>query len=140
MDAGVVSADEGSARRPIFLRSDDYSRLSHALPRNGERAEITQALIDATGVLEDFFEVEDVQPATARELQKFHSRDFVAALQKAQKLPRDDRELYGLVDDCDAVPSLFEIVQLEAGGSIQATQPFPWRTWGNWTCSPVDQR
>lgn len=120
MDSG--EAAEIRPRRPLFLRSDEYARLSQALPRNGERAEIVQAIIDATGVL-DAFDVEDAQPATARELQAFHSRDFVAALQKAQKLPRDDRELYGLVDDCDAVPSLFEIVRLEAGGSIQESPP-----------------
>lgn len=116
-----ASPEESGEQRPLFLRSADYERLSRVLPRNGERAEVVQALIDATGALE-LLDVEEVEPATARELQCFHSRDFVTALQKAHRLPRDDLEMYGLIDDCEAVPSLFDIVRLEAGGSLQAAR------------------
>lgn len=104
-------------RRAAFLRSTRYEVLSRGLPRNSERAAAVQSLIDATGVLEHF-EVFEVEPASARVMQAFHSRDFVDALQKSRDArPRED---FGLVDDCCTFRGVFELASLEAGGSVQA--------------------
>ena len=107
-------------KRAAFLRSAQYEQVSRALPRNAQRATIVQRLIDATGVLDEAFDVFEVEPASARAMQLFHSREYVDALQKS----RDARQRtdYGLVDDCSAFRSVFELASLEAGGSVQAAQ------------------
>jgi acetoin utilization deacetylase AcuC-like enzyme len=99
----------------VFLRSARYEEVSRALPRNAERAATVQALIDATGVLDAAYDVQEVIPATASTMRLFHSRDFVAALQKSRA-----REEHGLVDDCAAFRGVFELASLEAGGSVAA--------------------
>ena len=107
--------------RHVFLKSARYETVSRLLPKNPTRATVVQALIDATGVLEDSaIDVLDVVPASARMLQMFHSRGFVDALQKAKGT--QTCEEYGLIDDCGIFSHVFELAALEAGGSVQAAQ------------------
>jgi acetoin utilization deacetylase AcuC-like enzyme len=81
---------------------------------------VVQALIDASCVLDDAFDVFEVVPASSRTLQLFHSRGFVDALQTPGNARL--REQYGLIDDCGPFSGVFELAALEAGGSVQAAQ------------------
>jgi len=107
-------------RRHAFLRSARYEEVSRSLPLNAERAKVVQALIDASGVLDDAFDVFEVVPASSRTMQLFHSRGFVDALQTPGNARL--REQYGLIDDCGPFSGVFELAALEAGGSVQAAQ------------------
>ena len=79
-----------------------------------------QGLIDATGILDEAFDVFEVVPASVHTMRKFHSRAFVDALQKS--FSPATCEMHGLVDDCATFRGVFELAALEVGGSVQAAQ------------------
>ena len=103
---------EGIPRKALF-RSAKYIKLAENIGQNGNRAELTESLIEALGLLPSF-DVVDVVAATRGQLQHFHSSDFVDAIQNSDKLSQEDLECYGLVDDCPAFDELFELVCLGA--------------------------
>ncbi len=79
-----------------------------------------ESLIEATGITTTHLHCVEVEPASEREISAFHTREFVQALKRANKLEAESLEEVGLVDDCPAFEGLLELACLEAGGSLQA--------------------
>ncbi len=94
-----------------YLRSARYNELASKIERNGNRAILVELLIDSLDILQNF-DVVEVNPATRQMLQRFHTSDYVSALENHHLLSDRQLEKFGLIDDCPVFDELFELVCL----------------------------
>ncbi|KAF9902784.1 Histone deacetylase 8 [Linnemannia zychae] len=130
--------------RTAYIYSDDYANLVSRLPSNIDRSKKVHALIDAYGLLR-LRDLTIISPrkATVKELCRFHSRDYIEFLDKAEEydsdqesnessdgegdpsathgLNKEDKlEEYGLRFDCSVFEGLADYAAYVAGSTIEA--------------------
>lgn len=110
-----------------FIYTDDYLRYDYGPthPLRIIRLKLTYELIKAYGLL-DLTEVEVIQTEKAKEedLLRFHQKDYLAILKKAnQGTAKEDFYAYGLgPGDNPVFPGLFDWSLLVTGATIQAVE------------------
>ncbi|KAG0071119.1 Histone deacetylase 8 [Linnemannia elongata] len=134
--------------RTAYIHSNDYAELTSRLPSNIERSKKVHALIEAYGLLR-LRDLTIVSPrkATVKELCRFHSRDYIEFLNKAEEYDsgedsdednvsnddsenshdtrtshnkEDKLEVYGLRFDCSVFEGLADYAAYVAGSTLQA--------------------
>ncbi|OAQ25261.1 histone deacetylase 8-like protein [Linnemannia elongata AG-77] len=135
--------------RTAYIHSNDYAELASRLPSNIERSKKVHALIEAYGLLR-LRDLTIVSPrkATVKELCRFHSRDYIEFLNKAEEYDsgedsdednvsnddsehshdtptsthnkEDKLEVYGLRFDCSVFEGLADYAAYVAGSTLQA--------------------
>ncbi|KAK3808086.1 MAG: histone deacetylase 8 [Linnemannia elongata] len=135
--------------RTAYIHSNDYAQLVSRLPSNIDRSKKVHALIEAYGLLR-LRDLTIVSPrkATVKELCRFHSRDFIEFLNKAEEYDsgedsdedndrnddsenshgtrtsthnKEDRlEAYGLRFDCSVFEGLADYAAYVAGSTLEA--------------------
>jgi len=113
-------AMEKRSRVAYIAPTIEYVKLCERIPRLSLRTPIVEALILAMGLYQHL-RVEVVQEALLEELETFHSRDYLDALNNP---PADLQELedYGLVDDCAPFSGMLKYALLTAGGALNAAR------------------
>lgn len=105
----------------MYVRAtEEYTELCRQLPKNQRRVEVVEGLIEACG-LGKGMKVVDVVPASRKELERFHGRTYLEALESP---PEDEDELedFGLVDDCPVFDGMLLYGLLTAGGALMAAK------------------
>ncbi|KAG5177418.1 hypothetical protein JKP88DRAFT_332442 [Tribonema minus] len=100
------------------MHSTAYERLCGLMAAHDGRDALLYSLMDAC-VLTQRLTVTAPALAAASHVAAFHSQEFIKALQR----PPDDEdalETYGLVDDCEVFPGLWNYACAVAGASLQA--------------------
>nr|AIG55966.1 secreted protein [Achlya hypogyna] len=99
--------------------SSAYALAASQLPVHQDRECMTFSLLQHLGLLGNMHVVAPT-PATVADLSWFHSSRYIAALQTAEALSRDEELEFGLTDDAYVFPRLFEYCTYVAGASITA--------------------
>jgi acetoin utilization deacetylase AcuC-like enzyme len=116
------------AKTPLLLIRSH--RLAHIVLHSsfyGDRAMLTNALIDALGLLAKLH-VQESSPAPLQALLEYHTPEYLHALAASRTLHLQKLARFGLEDDCAPFPALLEYSCLCAGGSLQAAAALNART------------
>ncbi|KAF9130293.1 Histone deacetylase 8 [Mortierella sp. 14UC] len=130
--------------RTAYIHSDDYANIVSRLPSNIDRSKKVHALVNAYGLLR-LRDLTVISPrkATVKELCRFHSRDYIEFLNKAEDYDSDQEsgedsdseektttthghnkedklEEYGLRFDCIVFEGLADYAAYVAGSTIEA--------------------
>jgi histone deacetylase 1/2 len=97
-----------------LVSSPKLLNLSSLVEPNGHRSHLVFDLIQSYGLL-DKIDIYDVTPCKKEDFWKFHSKDYVEALELEEENPE-----YNLCDDCYPFPSLFQYLQYMAGSTLTA--------------------
>eukprot|EP01104_Vermistella_antarctica_P017410 TRINITY_DN616_c0_g1_i1.p1 TRINITY_DN616_c0_g1~~TRINITY_DN616_c0_g1_i1.p1 ORF type:complete len:586 (-),score=150.90 TRINITY_DN616_c0_g1_i1:174-1931(-) len=114
-------------RRVVYITSQRLLALSKFHPIHSERELLVHHLIKSYGLLDEMRIIHS-EPATARDLLEFHSRDYVTMLQGAsasvgaEVRHADLYDEFGLVDDCPPYNGMYEHSLAIAGASITAAK------------------
>lgn len=99
-------------------------------PETADRAEMVMALMTSLELLPHFVSVEAAPRASAEELCKYHSRDYVEALrildraeeEEETELDEHEAERYGLAFDAAVFNGVWAHATTVAGGSLRAAE------------------
>ena len=123
----MIGTETGTRRRAVFVGGSHYRRPSygHNHPLAIPRVSLTYDVITAYGALTPSEFVRS-RPASAGELTRFHTRDYVNALKRAEAFGRvrpEDRARHelGTIEN-PYFPGMFYTPALATGGSLQAAE------------------
>ncbi|KAG0274619.1 Histone deacetylase 8 [Linnemannia exigua] len=131
--------------RTAYIHSDDYANIVSRLPSNIDRSKKVHALIEAYGLLR-LRDLTTISPrkATIKELCRYHSRDYIEFLNKAEDYDsgegtednsdneedttvttrghgkEDKLEEYGLRFDCSVFEGIADYTAYVAGSTLEA--------------------
>ncbi|CAB3987103.1 histone deacetylase 8-like [Paramuricea clavata] len=114
-------------RKIAYVYSDEFIHYCNQLPKVKQRASLVHSLIEAYGLL-NLNNISIVQPeaATFKELAKFHSKDYITCLQKADDCDEHDveesLEEFGIGYDCPAFEDFYKCLTMVAGGTLKAVE------------------
>ncbi|KAJ1957510.1 hypothetical protein EC988_000792, partial [Linderina pennispora] len=117
-------------RRVVLVRSSKSIKAADLLPSNIGRASRVHALINAFG-LQQKLTVTAPVPLTNKELENFHSEDYInCLLSTGDVADSSDSEgdgesqlaEYGLLDDCYMFDGIEQHVRYAAGGTVSAAR------------------
>ncbi|KAI8925383.1 hypothetical protein BC831DRAFT_272238 [Entophlyctis helioformis] len=116
-------------RRVAVVGSPHSAAVCDRLPCNPGRSSHVHQLVAAYGLLDlDHVCALDPVPATADDLETFHSPDYVEFLLAVEGMDASDPDVhsqiadYGLQDDCHVFAGLAQYVTTVAGGSMTAAR------------------
>lgn len=114
-------------QRVVYFYDDDIGKFYYAPNHHMKphRVRMTHRLITAYG-LDKKMRVLRPKRATAYDMQRFHTPDYIDYIQKTtpetQKSHFGLLEKFGLNEDCPVFEGLFEFCQISAGGSLSAAE------------------
>lgn len=115
-------------RKVAYIHSEEFIAQCGRLPKYKKRASLVHSLIEAYGLLNlNNISIVEPLPATAKDLARFHSGDYVKCLQKADCDEDDDNSIeyllkFGLGYDCPAFDGIYECLSMVAGGTLKAAE------------------
>eukprot|EP00742_Colponemidia_sp_Colp-10_P013261 GILJ01014972.1.p1 GENE.GILJ01014972.1~~GILJ01014972.1.p1 ORF type:complete len:393 (+),score=39.86 GILJ01014972.1:45-1181(+) len=116
--------------RTVLIDADKYAQVCDMVSQHKHRSLLLRSLLEASGLLNQVL----VLPPTIlplQELMKFHTQPYLKALQRAprqESIDPEDREAFGLEDECAGFVNVFEHAALIAGGTYVAVQSLIERT------------
>lgn len=127
-------------KRPLFEFGASYTpRVSYHFnpkvsnyhygvrhPMKPFRLMLTDHLVSAYG-LHKIMDLYETRPATAEEMERFHSDDYINFLSKVtpeniSKMPRGTLEKFNIGDDCPIFQNLYDYSALYTGASLDASR------------------
>lgn len=114
----------------LVVFAKDQLPVIDALPKTPMKCATIQSLLESFGLTD---KVETIVPAmaSAKDLQAFHSEEFVEALRASCDAPssetdsielEEDLEIHGLREECTPFPQLWQYARLTAGATILAAR------------------
>ncbi|KAG6918390.1 hypothetical protein DXG01_014791 [Tephrocybe rancida] len=118
--SGDVEA-EAAQRVVAYIVSSELIAASSQLPSNKQRSSTVHSLIHALGLSKCVQVLRPVR-ATYKDLNIYHTRDYLDAVLAPQTPGEGLEEVFGLDSDCPPFPLLPAYVSLVAGAALTATQ------------------
>lgn len=112
-----------SERPRYYLPSAEFLKLASQAPGSANLSCVVHALVQACGLFAGV-RLCTVPLAARAALEDFHAPDYLAVLAACSRQPpaQDERDEYGLVDDCAPFPGVWHYARYIAGGTVAAAR------------------